>query len=155
MAGASYLIALGSNRVSIHGSPAAALRVAIAAVPGRMIAVAPTIATPPLGPSRRRYANCAAIVESPLPPPDMLKALKAVERRMGRRGGQRWGTRVIDLDIILWSGGRWRARDLIVPHPAFRQRDFVLRPAAAIARQWRDPITGLTIGQLAYRNQRG
>jgi 2-amino-4-hydroxy-6-hydroxymethyldihydropteridine diphosphokinase len=85
----------------------------------------------------------------------MLAALKAIERAMGRRGGRRWGARVIDLDIVLWSGGRWRTRTLVVPHPAFRARAFVLRPAAAIAPRWRDPVTGRTLAQLAARNQRG
>jgi 2-amino-4-hydroxy-6-hydroxymethyldihydropteridine diphosphokinase len=155
MAGASYLIALGSNRASAHGPPEAALRAAIAALPGRVTAVAPVIATAPLGPSRRRFANSAAIVECELAPPDMLAALKAIERAMGRRGGRRWGARVIDLDIVLWSGGRWRTRTLVVPHPAFRARAFVLRPAAAIAPRWRDPVTGRTLAQLAARNQRG
>lgn len=155
MAGASYLIALGSNRASIHGRPDAALRAAITALPGKVSAIAPIISTEPLGPSRRRFANSAAIVESELSPPAMLAALKAIEQAMGRRAGRRWGTRVIDLDIILWSGGRWRSHGLTVPHAAFRARGFVLRPAAAIAPHWRDPVTGRTLAQLAYRHQRG
>ena len=63
----------------------------------------------------------------------MLSMLKAIERDFGRRRGQRWGARVIDLDIILWSGGRWRSPGLIVPHSAYAARDFVLHPLATIA----------------------
>jgi 2-amino-4-hydroxy-6-hydroxymethyldihydropteridine diphosphokinase len=61
---------------------------------------------------------------------------------------------VLDLDIILWSGGSFAEAGLIVPHPAFRQRSFVLQPLAAIAPDWRDPLTGLRIRQLLRRLDR-
>ena len=61
------------------------------------------------------------------------------------------GARVLDLDIVLWSGGAWGSPGVTIPHPAFAQRDFVLHPAAAIAPGWRDPITGRTIAQLRSR----
>jgi 2-amino-4-hydroxy-6-hydroxymethyldihydropteridine diphosphokinase len=61
---------------------------------------------------------------------------------------------VIDLDIILWSDGAWASNGLTVPHPEFRRRDFVLRPLAAIVPDWRDPLTGRTIRQLAARRRR-
>lgn len=116
-----------------------------------MVAISRLIETPPLGPSARRFANAVALVESDVPPPAMLARLKAIEHDFGRRRGRRWGARVIDLDIVLWSGGMWVERDLAVPHPAFRQRAFVLGPLAQIAPAWRDPVTGRTIRQLAAR----
>lgn len=118
---------------------------------GTVLARAPVVATPPLGPARRRFANAALVLESELSPPALLVALKRVEREYGRRGGQRWGDRVLDCDIILWSGGRWRSPGLVVPHPAFRERRFVLGPAQHVARGWRDPVSGLTIAQLHAR----
>ncbi|TKD52859.1 2-amino-4-hydroxy-6-hydroxymethyldihydropteridine diphosphokinase [Sphingomonas baiyangensis] len=151
MAPATYLIALGSNRRGRMGAPRAMVAAAIAALPGQVIAAARVIETPPLGPSNRRYANGAALVESTLAPPAMLAALKAIERDFGRRRGQRWGARVIDCDIILWSGGSWASHGLAIPHPAFRARRFVLDPAAALAPRWRDPASGLTLAQLAAR----
>jgi 2-amino-4-hydroxy-6-hydroxymethyldihydropteridine diphosphokinase len=115
-------------------------------------AAAPVIASAPLGPSLRRYANGAAVIETELDPPALLALLKAIERRFGRtRGGKRWGARVLDLDIVLWSGGMWGAADLVVPHRSFRERTFVLGPAAAIAPTWRDPVTGRTLRQLRAR----
>lgn len=137
----SYAIALGSNRPGRHGGPAAEIRAALDALDG-VRAVSPIIVTAPLGPSIRAFANAAALVDSPLDPPEMLAALKAIERRFGRRRGQRWGARVIDLDIILWSGGVWRSAGLTVPHAAYATRDFVLKPLAMIAADWRDPRDG-------------
>ncbi len=147
----TYLIALGSNRPSRHGGPATTLAAAFAALPGRVNARSPVLSSAPIGPSLRRYANAAALIESDLAPPAMLAALKAVERDFGRRRGRRWGARTLDLDIVLWRGGRWRTRTLTIPHRAFRSRHFVLTPAAAIAPDWRDPVTGLTLRQLRAR----
>jgi 2-amino-4-hydroxy-6-hydroxymethyldihydropteridine diphosphokinase len=114
--------------------------------------VAPTLQSPPLGPSKRRYANSAAVIESDLAPEELLSLLKQIERDFGRRsGGQRWSSRVLDLDIVLWSGGSWSSNDLAIPHQSFRVRDFVLTPARQIARTWRDPITGLSLNHLHAR----
>jgi len=144
-----YAIGIGSNRRSRHGAPADAVRAAIAAI-GGTIAVSPIIASDPLGPSIRRFANGAVLIASDEAPPALLARLKAIERGFGRRRGRRWGARVIDLDILLWSAGRWRERGLIVPHAALAQRAFVLGPLAAIAPRWRDPVSGRTIRQLAH-----
>lgn len=146
MAVTSYAIALGSNRRSRHGSPAETVRAAAAAIgAARLSAIR---ATPALGPAGRGFANAAAMVETEAGPPELLARLKAVERAFGRRGGRRWGPRVLDLDIILWSGGCWEEGGLIVPHPAFRVRRFVLEPLAELVPLWRDPISGATVRQL-------
>lgn len=112
--------------------------------------VSHVVSTAPLGPSPRRYANAAAVVATELDPPGLLRLLKRIERRFGRRGGgRRWASRVLDLDIVLWSGGAWSGPGLTVPHVAFRERRFVLDPASAVAPAWRDPLTGRTLRQLA------
>lgn len=145
-----YAIALGSNRRGRHGSPRQEVMAAVDAI-GDVVARSPVIETAPLGPSRRRFANAAILIESGGTPLQLLARLKQIERGFGRRRGRRWDARVIDLDIILWSGGAWAGPGLIVPHPHFRQRGFVLRPLAVIAPGWRDPVTGRTIRQLAAR----
>ena len=146
MAVTSYAIALGSNRCSRHGSPAETVRAAAAAIGvARLSAIR---ATPALGPAGRGFANAAAIVEAEAEPPELLARLKDTERAFGRRGGRRWGPRVLDLDIILWSGGCWEGGGLVVPHPAFRARRFVLEPLAELVPLWRDPISGATVRQL-------
>lgn len=149
-----YLIALGSNRWHHrYGAPASVVRAAMEELAelGTVLARAPVIASAPMGAARRCFGNSALVLESTLDPPALLAALKHIERRFGRRPGQRWGDRVLDCDIILWSGGRWASAGLAIPHPAYRKRRFVLDPAAAIARDWRDPASGLTIAQAHAR----
>ena len=114
---------------------------------GTVTARSPVIATPAMGAAQRRFANAALVLESELDPPSLLAALKRTEREFGRRPGQRWGDRVLDLDIVLWSGGAWRSGGLTIPHAAFAQRRFVLDPACAIAPDWRTPPHGLTLAQ--------
>jgi 2-amino-4-hydroxy-6-hydroxymethyldihydropteridine diphosphokinase len=151
-----YLVALGSNvRHPRHGAPPAVLRAAFDELNRKRLkleARSPIVASAPLGPSRRRYANAAAVVRTRMKPQRLLARLKRIEARFGRRrGGTRWRARVLDLDIILWSGGPYAARDLVIPHDAFRQRAFVLQPASRIAARWRDPLTGLSIRHLTAR----
>lgn len=158
--GHRYLIALGSNvRHARHGWPREVLPAALARLEAEgleIIATAPTIVSDPVGPSIRRYANSAAIIESAHAPRELLALLKRIEREFGRRtGGQRWRARVLDLDIVLWSGGPYEDPTLTIPHPLFRERDFVLGPASAIAPHWRDPVTDLTLRQLHARLTRG
>jgi 2-amino-4-hydroxy-6-hydroxymethyldihydropteridine diphosphokinase len=149
-----FLVALGSNRRhALYGPPEGVVRAAqeeLAAF-GTVLARSPVIASAAMGPAARRFANAALVLESELAPTALLAALKRTEREFGRRPGQRWGDRVLDCDIVLWSGGNWRSGGLAIPHPAFRTRDFVLGPACAIARGWRDPVSGLTLGQLHAR----
>ncbi|WP_418251576.1 2-amino-4-hydroxy-6-hydroxymethyldihydropteridine diphosphokinase [Erythrobacter neustonensis] len=112
---------------------------------GTVTARSPIIATPAMGAAQRRFANAAAVLESELDPPSLLAACKHTERAFGRRPGQRWGDRVLDLDIVLWSGGVWASKMLTIPHPAFAQRRFVLDPACAIAADWRTRPRGLRL----------
>ncbi|MGN6496142.1 MAG: 2-amino-4-hydroxy-6-hydroxymethyldihydropteridine diphosphokinase [Tsuneonella sp.] len=136
-----------------HGDPRRVLAAALAALAERGLAVeaaSPVIASAPLGPSRRRYANAAAVIATSLGPEQTLGQLQAIEAAFGRRRrGRRWRARVLDLDIVLWSGGVWRSERLLLPHPEFARRAFVLAPAAAIAPAWRDPLTGRTLRHLA------
>ena len=143
-----YLIGLGSNRRGRHGDPRAEVRAALDELGGT---ASPIVSSAPIGPSIRRYANAVAMIDSGLSPPDLLAHLKAIEARFGRRGGRRWGARVIDLDILLWSGGAWGSVELTVPHIALRERAFVLGPLAALVPDWRDPVSGLTVRQLHRR----
>lgn len=155
-----YLIALGSNqRHTRFGLPASVISNALVALENAGVEIvnhSATISSRPVGPSRRSYANAAIVVSSVLKPAPMLQLLKSIEADFGDRRGQKWSRRVLDLDIILWSGGAYFSAipPLVIPHPLMRQRGFVLKPAAQIAGDWRDPLSGRTIRQLWSRFSR-
>lgn len=148
-----YAIAIGSNRRHIrYGRPAGVVEAAIARLDAEfdLFDASPIILNKAMGGAGRDFANAVALVESGLEPEAMLKALKALERDFGRRPGRRWGSRVLDLDIVAWDRGRFRSRRLAIPHPRLREREFVLGPLATIAPAWR--IDGaLTVRHLRSR----
>jgi 2-amino-4-hydroxy-6-hydroxymethyldihydropteridine diphosphokinase len=120
----------------------------------RIDAVSSVVTTRAIGPAGREFANAAVLSRTRHKPEKLLAKLKKLERSFGRRAGRRWGPRVLDLDIVLWSGGVWAGPQLAIPHAAFRNRLFVLDPLASIAADWRDPVTGLTVAHLAARAHR-
>ncbi|GAA4020287.1 hypothetical protein GCM10022280_20770 [Sphingomonas swuensis] len=131
-----YAIAVGSNRPhGRHGRPTGVVAAAVAELDRgfTLFDSSPILLNPASGGAGRDFANAVVLVESALEPHAMLDALKAIERDYGRRPGKRWGPRVLDLDILFWSGGPVRSRRLIVPHPALAERTFMLLPLAAIA----------------------
>jgi len=147
-----YAIAIGSNRPhGRYGRPPGVVEAAIARLDEDfgLFDASPIVLNAAHGGAGRDFANAVALVESRLDPPQMLAHLKLIEREFGRRSGRRWGTRVLDLDIALWSGGKYCSRLLTVPHPQLRQRSFVLQPLAAIAPAWR--VGPLTVRHLAHR----
>jgi 2-amino-4-hydroxy-6-hydroxymethyldihydropteridine diphosphokinase len=149
----SYAIAIGSNRRHHrHGAPERVVAAAIGALAdlGGIETSSRVIRTSALGPAGRGFANAVAVLTTALGPLPLLHRLKELERAFGRRPGRRWGPRVLDLDIVLWSGGLWAGDGLVVPHPEFRKRRFVLQPLAEIAPDWPDPLTGRSIRQLRH-----
>ena len=147
-----YAIAIGSNRPhGRYGRPAGVVEAAVARLDEEfgLFDASPIVLNAAHGGAGRDFANGVALVESSDGPKEMLKRLKEVEREFGRRPGRRWGPRVLDLDIALWSGGKFNSRGLSVPHKQLLRRDFVLEPLAAIAPGWR--IGGATVRQLAQR----
>lgn len=153
-----YAIALGSNRRhGRHGAPAGVVRAATGVLEAAgllLVAESPVITTPALGPAGRGFANAVIVVETLLQPPALLALLKAVEAAFGRRRGRRWGPRVLDLDIVLWSEGRWPrygGRRLVVPHRSLETRDFVLQPLVRVAPLWRVGSGARTVRQARAR----
>ena len=148
-----YAIGIGSNRRhGRFGRPAGVVEAAIARLDQDfdLFDASPIVLNPALGRAGREFANAVALIESDLEPPAMLRQLKAIEREYGRRRGRRWGCRVLDLDVVAWSGGNWRSRLLEIPHPALGTRSFVIGPLAAIAPNW--PVRGaLAARHLAHR----
>lgn len=147
-----YAIGLGSNRRhAIHGDPRKVLAAALDAMESEhveLLDASAVMASAPVGPSRRRYANAAALAASSLSPPEMLSHLKSIESQFGKRIGQRWSARTLDLDILLWSEGIWADAQLKIPHPQMAKRDFVLTPLAELAPKWRHPLLQKDIFQI-------
>jgi 2-amino-4-hydroxy-6-hydroxymethyldihydropteridine diphosphokinase len=155
-----YAIAIGSNRPhGRYGRPPTVVEAAIARLDQQfgLFDASPIFLNPAHGASGRDFANAVAVVESDLAPLEMLSSLKAIERDFGRRRGKRWGPRVLDLDIVLWSGGEFRSRQLTIPHRGLPHRNFVLQPLAAIAPEWRmGPLRVRHLAErLARRRPRG
>lgn len=89
----------------------------------------------PMGPQDQPdYINAVMAVATEYTPFELLKALQAIEQEAGRvRGGERWGPRTLDLDLLLYGRCCMRIEELILPHPGLAKRPFVLYPLAEIA----------------------
>jgi 2-amino-4-hydroxy-6-hydroxymethyldihydropteridine diphosphokinase len=82
---------------------------------------------------------------------DLLSELLRIEREHGRERPHPGAPRTLDLDLIFFGGEVVNEPGLVVPHPRFRERRFVLEPLADVAPDWRDPVTGLTVRELLTR----
>jgi 2-amino-4-hydroxy-6-hydroxymethyldihydropteridine diphosphokinase len=147
-----YAIAIGSNRPhGRYGRPAGVVEAALARLDQEfgLFDASPIVLNPAHGGAGRDFANAVALIESCLEPPEVLSHLKMLEQDFGRRRGRRWGPRVLDLDIVLWTGGKIRSRRLNIPHQQLAKRTFVLQPLAAIAPGWR--VGTSSVHHLAHR----
>ncbi len=107
--------------------------------------------TLPDSPPQPDYLNQCALLKTTLIPHELLHALLEVERQFGRVRQQRWSARTLDLDVLLFDDVILNTPDLQIPHPRMLDRAFVLVPLAEIAPNWVEPVTGVTIAQLAQR----
>jgi 2-amino-4-hydroxy-6-hydroxymethyldihydropteridine diphosphokinase len=94
------------------------------------------------------YLNAAAVVDCTLQARELLVLLQRIETELGRMRVERWGPRVIDLDLLLYGDAVISLPDLQVPHPRMAWRRFVLEPAAEVAGEMLHPIIGWTIARL-------
>src|SRR5581483_3809234 len=104
----------------------------------------------PLGDAKTWFVNSVVELETVFPPDELLRRLKAIEKAMGRKRvrGKRWGSRVIDLDILLCDQEMVEKRTLKVPHPEMHKRRFVLLPLAELAPQVVHPQLGQSVSAL-------
>jgi 2-amino-4-hydroxy-6-hydroxymethyldihydropteridine diphosphokinase len=94
------------------------------------------------------FLNAAAIGETSLTSRALLNMLLSVEQVLGRERPFPGAPRTVDLDLILYDDAVIDEPGLIVPHPRFRERRFVLEPLSELAPDWRDPVTGRTVEEL-------
>jgi len=94
------------------------------------------------------FLNGAAVGETTLDARRLLEALLTIERERGRERPFPHAARTLDLDLVLFGDHQINETGLIVPHPEFRTRRFVLEPLAEIAPHLRDPVTGRSVQEL-------
>lgn len=128
-------IGLGSNL----DNPIRQVRAAIVALrelpKSALVSVSSLYRSAPMGPTGQPdYVNAVAAMLTRLPPRDLLDCLIATETAMGRvRGGQRWGPRIIDLDLLVYGAWQVDEEGLQIPHPGVSSRSFVLYPLRELA----------------------
>jgi 2-amino-4-hydroxy-6-hydroxymethyldihydropteridine diphosphokinase len=144
-------LGLGAN----EGDPRRQLEEAtarLAATPEvEVVKVSSFYRTPPLGPPGQPwYINAAVQVRTRLAPEDLLRVLHRVEQDLGRVRRERWGPRLIDIDLLLYNGVITTGTDLCLPHPEMHKRSFVLVPLAEIApRAWHPALHQTALELLA------
>ncbi len=100
------------------------------------------------------FLNMVIEIETVLKPKVLLKILKDVEKKGGRGKSIKWGSRIIDLDILLFDNIVLNEDDLEIPHPLMHKREFVLRPLCEIAPDIKHPLLKLSIGGLLQQLQK-
>ncbi|MBU2893119.1 2-amino-4-hydroxy-6-hydroxymethyldihydropteridine diphosphokinase [Colwellia sp. D2M02] len=128
-------IGLGSN-LSDPAEQVKQAIVEVAKIPhSSVLATSSIYLSRPLGPQDQDdYINAVLALETTLAPLDLLDALQAIENAAGRvRKDNRWGARILDLDILLYGDLVINNDRLIVPHYGMKVREFVLLPLAEIA----------------------
>jgi 2-amino-4-hydroxy-6-hydroxymethyldihydropteridine diphosphokinase len=126
-------VALGSNLGDREGALREAAR-EIARLPGTIVAAASEVEeTAPLGSvSQGKYLNQMLLLRTSLSPRALLEGLLSIEHRMGRVRAERWGDRIIDLDIVRYGDTMLHEPGLELPHPELPHRDFWQRELAEL-----------------------
>jgi 2-amino-4-hydroxy-6-hydroxymethyldihydropteridine diphosphokinase len=137
-------VALGSNLDDPRAQVERAFETLAAARGSRLVARSSLYQSRPVGPvAQPDFVNAVAGMLTTLPPGEFLAELKSLEERLGRaRPVVRWGSRRIDLDLLVHGQSRLDEPGLTVPHPGIAERAFVLEPLAEIAPDLEVPGVG-------------
>jgi 2-amino-4-hydroxy-6-hydroxymethyldihydropteridine diphosphokinase len=145
-------IGIGSNL----GNPVEACREAIEKIAGiretRLLRSSSLYKTKPVGPQDQpSFINAVAEIRTALAPRPLLRALKEVEKQMGRAEARKWGPRIIDLDILFYGQEVVQEEGLVIPHPELHRRAFALVPLSELASYMIHPAFGVSIRGLMDR----
>ena len=124
----------------------------------RFLRISPLYKTEPIGPTQPDFLNGVLQIETTLTPLDLLQELFSIENKLGRVRRQKWGPRIVDLDLLTYGAELSRTRKLILPHPRYHLRRFVLVPLCDIAPRALHPQLRLThralLSKLTLQGQR-
>lgn len=144
-------VALGSNLGDSYAILEAALKT-LAHTPGIVLqAQSPVYQTVAVGPPQPDYLNVCALFATKLDPQAFLATLLQTEAQFGRVRRERWGPRLLDLDLLLFDDLILKQPNLQIPHPRMAERAFVLVPLSDIAPNWIEPISQKPIAQLVQQ----
>ncbi len=114
-----------------------------------VLARSPLYRTEPVGYTDQDwFVNAAALLETGLAPQRLVRALLEIEAELGRVREERWGPRVIDLDLLFYEQQVIDEAELQLPHPRLHERRFVLTPLADVAPDWLHPLLNMTPGRM-------
>jgi 2-amino-4-hydroxy-6-hydroxymethyldihydropteridine diphosphokinase len=105
-------------------------------------------AAAPVGPAQPEFRNAVVALWTPRSPESLLAALLDTERAHGRVRAERWGPRLLDLDILLWGTRVVDEPGLRIPHRELHLRRFALEPLAELDPEARHPVLQKTIAEL-------
>ena len=147
---AQCLISFGSNLGDRGAAVAEAARRLASSAPVEGFEASRLFETPPIGGpgGQAPFLNAVAAFETTASAREILALLQQTETDLGRRRQHRWGARSIDLDVVLHGELVGGGTGLIVPHPRYTARQFVLQPACDVAPHYRDPRFGWTLRRL-------
>jgi len=91
------------------------------------------------GPPQGRFLNAVVKVNVSLLPLELLQKMKAIEKKLGRTRNRKWGPRTIDLDLLTYGHKILKKQKLVVPHPRYHLRRFVLEPFCQLSPHFRHP----------------
>lgn len=148
---ARVAIALGSNLGDSRAIVESALKTLAHTSGMTLLRQSPFYQTTAVGPPQPDYVNACAICTTNLDPHAVLGLLLQIEQTFGRVRRERWGARLLDLDLLLYEQQILNSPDLQIPHPRMTERAFVLVPLADIAPDWVEPVTGQAIAQLVQQ----
>jgi len=142
-------IGIGSNLGDSLANCRQAMQAIEAEKGNKIVACSPFYLTEPVGRKDQNwFVNAVIAVETNFSPRQLMEFLRHIEKSMGRERKERWGPRIIDLDILFYANLICQEDDLQIPHPEMVKRRFVLQPLQDIAPHLVHPQLGKTVREI-------